>query len=84
MKIELEDRDICLLERIGEKTDTDYLWDTKDGYLDIDCLWDALSDLESKYIDLEEEIERVKNKESSREYFMSESFNRGFHPDDYE
>ena len=83
MKFELKDRDINLLDRVGEKTETDYLWDTKDGYIEIEYIWNALSDLENKYIELEEKIETLKNKESVSEHFMSESFNKGFHPDEY-
>lgn len=76
MKIELKDRDITLLERIGEKTGTDYLWDTKDGYIDIEYLWNALSDLEDKYLKQEEDYMNYRDfvKDNYKQKTLEESY----------
>jgi hypothetical protein len=76
MKIELQDWQVDLLERIGEKTGYGYLDEAKDNYLDIYYLWNALSDLESKYLDKEESYENYREfvKDNYKQKTLEESY----------
>lgn len=76
MKIELKERDISLLDRIGEKTGYDYLGVAKDGYLDIDYLWEALSNLEDKYLEKEESYENYREyvKDNYKQKTLEETY----------
>ena len=76
MKIQLQDWQVDLLERIGKKTGYEYLDEAKDNYLDVYYLWNALSDLESKYLDKEEEYERYREfvKDNYKQKTLEESY----------
>ena len=61
MKYHLEDSDISMIDRVSNITDTQYLFNDKD-YIEVDTLLDIISDLEDKYISLQEEQEEYKEK----------------------
>lgn len=76
MKIELNDKDRYLFERVSDVTGYSYLDYSDDGYIDIDFYKDALSDLWSKYFDLKESYDNYKEfvKDNYKQKTLEETY----------